>query len=81
MARAEHAPAQWAVDEARRFPNGRVYEIDDEFGLSDRVPPEAVRGAWPVGPNGAINVDFVQPALPIRPRLSTVPHDLNWIPK
>lgn len=52
-------PSQWSIDEAKRFPNGWVYEIDGEFGTSERVPPEAVRGAWPVGADGVISGDFV----------------------
>ena len=59
MAQPEPAPPLWAVDEAKRVPGGWVYEIDGEFGLSERVPPEAIRGAWPVGPDGVINGEFI----------------------
>lgn len=52
-------PSQWMIDEAKRFPNGWVYEIDGEFGVTERVSPEAIRGAWPVGPDGVISGDFV----------------------
>ena len=55
----EQVPPRWAVDEARLYPNGWVYEIDGEFGLGERVPPEAIKGAWPVGPDGVINGDFM----------------------
>ena len=52
-------PSAWLIDEAKRTPNGWVYEIDGEFGLNERVPPEAIRGAWPVGPDGVITGEFV----------------------
>jgi len=52
-------PPQWAVDEAKTVPNGWVYELDGEFGTSERVPPEASRGAWPVGPDGVIKGAFM----------------------
>lgn len=55
----KHPPA-WAVAEARERPNGWVYEIHGDYGLLEHVPPEAIRGAWPVGPDGIINGQFVE---------------------
>jgi hypothetical protein len=55
----DRKPAAWLVDEARKFPNGWVYEIDGEFGVQESVPREAIRGAWPVGPDGVITGEFV----------------------
>ena len=52
-------PSAWLVDEAKKFPNGWVYEIDGEFGVQEPVPREAIRGAWPVGPDGVITGEFV----------------------
>jgi hypothetical protein len=52
-------PSAWLVDEAKKFPNGWVYEIDGEFGVTETVPREAIKGAWPVGPDGVITGDFV----------------------
>jgi len=36
-----------------------VYKIDGEFGLGESVPPEAMKGAWPVGSDRVVNGDFV----------------------
>lgn len=52
-------PSAWLVDEAKKFPNGWVYEIVGEFGVTDAVPREAIKGAWPVGPDGVITGEFL----------------------
>lgn len=52
-------PFAWLVDEAKKFPNGWVYEIDGKFGVNEAVPGDAIRGAWPVGPDGVITGEFV----------------------
>jgi hypothetical protein len=51
-------PPPALVAEARRFPGGWVYEIDGVFGPDEAVPPEAIRGAWSVGPDGTLTGDF-----------------------
>lgn len=56
---SDHKPSAWLVDEAKKFPNGWVYEIDGEFGVQETVPREAIRGAWPVGPDGVTTGEFV----------------------
>jgi hypothetical protein len=35
-------------------------DLEGDHGPDDVIPPEAVRGAWRVGPDGAIVGDFVQ---------------------
>ena len=67
MVEPQRPPPQWAIQEAKRVPDGWVYEIDGEFGVSERVPPEAIQGAWPVGPDGVINGEFM-PNPRFRPR-------------
>jgi hypothetical protein len=47
------------VSRAVMRPHGRVYRIAGEFGPNDRPPPEAVIGAWKVGPDGKIVGAFV----------------------
>jgi hypothetical protein len=47
------------VAEARAFPGGYVYEIDGEFGPDDVVPPEVIRGAWPVDDMGVPTGEFI----------------------
>lgn len=42
------------IAEAKANPNGWVYEIEGDFGPDDAVPPEAIRGAWKVGPTGEL---------------------------
>jgi hypothetical protein len=50
---------QRAIDEAKEIPNGWVYELDGDFEKTEAVPPDAIKGAWPVGPNGVISGPFV----------------------
>lgn len=52
-------PPSALVEEALRFPNAWVYEIDGEFGPDDAVPPEAIVGAWTVGPTGVLTGEFI----------------------
>jgi hypothetical protein len=56
---AERTPSLRLIHEARKYPNGWVYEIDGEFEGQESVPREAIRGAWPVGPDGVITGRFV----------------------
>jgi hypothetical protein len=52
-------PLPGEIEEAKRFPNGWVYRIAGGFGAKDRVPPEAVVGAWRVDAQGKIVGDFI----------------------
>jgi hypothetical protein len=52
-------PSPEARAQARRHPNGWVYQIDGMFGSDDVVPPEAIVGAWKVDENGEIVGEFV----------------------
>jgi len=53
-------PEPGEIEEARRFPNGWVYRIAGDFGPDDRIPPEAIVGAWKVDERGVIVGDFIK---------------------
>lgn len=55
----DRVPPPHLVAEARRVPGGWVYEIDGAVDPTGVVPPDAIRGAWPVGPDGVIAGPFV----------------------
>lgn len=44
--------------EARRHPNGWVYEIVGVRDPMGEVPPERIRGAWKVGPEGTLTGEY-----------------------
>jgi hypothetical protein len=48
------------IEEAKRTPGGWVYRIAGKFGPKDRVPPEAIVGAWKVDAEGNISGDFIR---------------------
>jgi hypothetical protein len=52
-------PSEEAIAEARRHPNGWVYQITGSFGPNDAVPPEAIMGAWRVDGTGNIVGQFI----------------------
>jgi len=52
-------PLQGAIDEAKKHPNGYVYEIDKAFEGEENVPPSAIVGAWKVNDKGIIIGDFI----------------------
>ena len=54
----ERKPPPGAIEEARRRPNGWVYEIAGAEEPDGSVPPERIRGAWKVYSNGVIVGDF-----------------------
>ena len=54
------APLSGEIEEAKRIPSGWVYRIAGKFGSNDRVPPEAIVGAWKVGAEGKICGTFVK---------------------
>jgi hypothetical protein len=45
--------------EALNYPNGRVYRIAGQFNPDERVPPEAIVGAWKVDDTGRITGEFI----------------------
>lgn len=53
-------PLPGEIEEAKRTPGGWVYRIAGNFGPKDRIPPEAIIGAWKVDPNGNISGAFIQ---------------------
>jgi hypothetical protein len=52
-------PPPSAQAEAKRHPNGFVYQIDGNFGPDDAVPPDRIVGAWKVDANGKIVGEFL----------------------
>lgn len=52
-------PTPEMLEEARRNPNGWLYKIDGRFGPDERVPPEAIVGAWKVNAVGEIEGEFI----------------------
>jgi len=52
-------PFPGEIAEAKRTPGGWVYRIAGNFGPQDRVPPEAIVGAWKVDADGNISGDFI----------------------
>ena len=53
-------PFPGEVAEAKRTPGGWVYRIAGRFGPKDRVPPDAIVGAWKVDANGNISGGFIK---------------------
>ena len=52
----QRTPPEELIAEAALNPGGHVYEIDGDL-ISDPdgyIPPEAIRGAWEVGPDGVL---------------------------
>lgn len=52
-------PPKKAIEEALKYPNGWVYEIDSAFEKNENIPPQAIKGAWEVNEKGVIVGDFV----------------------
>lgn len=52
-------PLQSEIEEAKRRPNGWLYRIAPHFGAHERIPPEAVIGAWKVDAEGVITGEFI----------------------
>ena len=57
--KAKIEPETGEIAEAARNPGGWVYSISGAYGPNDRVPPEAIVGAWKVGDDGVIAGDFM----------------------
>lgn len=56
----ETDPYPGEIEEAKHIPGGWVYRIAGRFGPEDRIPPDAVMGAWKVSAEGRIVGDFVK---------------------
>ena len=54
MRQIPHKPPEDAISEARRHPNGWVYEVDPRYDGNDFIPPQGIMGAWKVDENGNI---------------------------
>jgi len=52
-------PSEEARKEALLYPNGWAYQVEGTCGPNDRVPPEAIVGAWKVDGAGQIVGEFV----------------------
>jgi hypothetical protein len=52
-------PTEEAREEALKFPNGWVYEIDESYRGKESIPPYAIKGAWKVNEKGVIIGDFI----------------------
>jgi hypothetical protein len=49
------------VEEALKTPNGWLYEIDSAWapdGPDGAVPPEGIKGAWKIGPDGELTGEY-----------------------
>jgi hypothetical protein len=53
-------PHPGEIAEAERIPNGWVYRIAGRFAPHERVPPEAIIGAWKVNAEGEIVGSFIE---------------------
>ena len=51
-------PPPQAIQQAARVPGGWVYEIVGSYGPNDSIPPERIRGAWRVLPDGRLSGEF-----------------------
>ncbi len=52
-------PTQAMREEAKRYPNGYLYQIVGNYGPNDAVPPEAIAGAWKIDASGNIVGDII----------------------
>jgi hypothetical protein len=57
---AEISPMPGEVEEAKKFPNGYVYRISGRADPAEGIAPEAIVGAWQVGPSGDIVGGFIK---------------------
>ena len=56
---SDEKPYPEEIAEATRHPNGWVYRIAGNFSADEKVPPEAIVGAWKVNGLGHIEGEFV----------------------
>lgn len=53
-------PYPGEVEEAKHFPNAHVYRIAGRFKSSEKVPSDAIIGAWKVDADGKIVGKFIR---------------------
>jgi hypothetical protein len=51
-------PTSAMIEEAKKNPNGWVYQIDGQFAPHEAVPPESIVGAYAVDANGKLTGEF-----------------------
>ncbi len=56
----DERPLPGEIEEAKLYPNGCVCRIAGNFAPDERVPREAIIGAWNVDAHGQIVGDFVK---------------------
>jgi hypothetical protein len=59
MSTEQIVPEPAEIEEAKAIPGGWVYRIKGQFADDERVPREAIVGAWRVGQDGQIIGEFV----------------------
>jgi hypothetical protein len=74
------APLPGETEEAKRQPNGWVYRVAGRFGADERVPPEAIVGAWKVDASGRITGSFVETLRTTRAPGRPVASDKTFLP-
>jgi hypothetical protein len=57
---SETVPLSGEIEEAKRTPGGWVYRIAGNFKSNERIPPEAIVGAWKVDIKGKISGAFIK---------------------
>jgi hypothetical protein len=60
MSHDEEKPFPREIEEAKRCPTSTVCRIARRFGPNDRVPREAIIGAWKVDAHGKIVGGFIK---------------------
>ncbi|HIC44133.1 MAG TPA: hypothetical protein EYO73_07525 [Sulfurimonas sp.] len=51
-------PTQGEIEEARLYPNGWIYRIDENFDKNENIPPHAIMGAWKVDNEGNLTDEW-----------------------
>ncbi|BES72836.1 hypothetical protein RE428_38540 [Marinobacter nanhaiticus D15-8W] len=46
------------IEEAKKQPNGWVYEIDARYDPDGLVPPEGIKGGWKVDEHGELTGEY-----------------------
>lgn len=59
MTTNKNSPYPEEIATAKSNPNGWVYRIKPGYSETERVPPEAIVGAWKVDSKGNITGDFI----------------------
>jgi hypothetical protein len=59
MRQSQAMPPEDAIKEARKHPNGWVYQIDEMYSCNNYIPAEGIIGAWKVDSHGDIVGEFI----------------------